>query len=158
MTYENVRPPSIRWNVNAKAWPESDFDQERRLVASLSDTAEDRELLVGNVDTLEAIHRVTHGRPAGAFRSDAALVVRCDDCGGRSIAWVVWTAGRPLFIGDRGGGKASVALLDVAPFARPTFRCRKVRWSFSWPLSDVPGQGARRAEVRVEHRAGDTLS
>lgn len=147
----NILAPSVRW----KTWkpnPNMDYLRERAAAVELDPVA--RAVTLAAFDTFDALRRASAGRTHADIRSAASLTVRCDDCGGRAVAWVVWVDGRPLFIGDRGAGIASVLLLDVPGFAPPRFRCRSERWNFTWSVDELPGPGARSEVLHVSHSAG----
>lgn len=144
----NVLAPSVRW----KTWrpsPTNESLRQRAMAAGLDSTS--LAVTLGSLDTLDALAKVCAGRPPAAVRSAASLTVRCGDCDGRAVAWVLWVSGRPLFLGDTGEGNASALLLDVPGFAPPRFRCRSVTWGFTWGVSDLPRPGAMPEVMRVGH-------
>lgn len=146
-------PPSVRWKTFTAAGRYY-YDEQRRITREIGapiSTPGDVRLMLGNYDAMEALDVLCAGRTPAEVRSAASLTVRCDDCRGAAIAWVFWVEGRPLFMGDQGGnGNAWVSLLDVPELAKP-FRCRRVRWSFTWPANDVPGPGAAPEQLRLRH-------
>jgi hypothetical protein len=111
---------------------------------------EDRDLMMANALAIEAIAELTKLHPPAELRRRAALVIRCDDCAGRAVAWVAWIRGHPLFVGEHGQGKVMISLLDEDVFAAPTFRCRRASWRLL-SLDDLPGPGAAPATRRVTH-------
>lgn len=91
----------------------------------------------------------------------AALVIRCTDCGGRTVAVVAWLGGRPL--------AAAAEMNDRHARARRIGR----RWAFTWAdrgtvlhlrcrarrhvvdlaelRAGLPPPGRHRAEIHVRH-------
>lgn len=113
-------------------------------------------------DTDRAYERMAAALSPAEMRKRASLVLRCADCGGRVVGWVLWLEGRPLFVGIAGHGSNTAYLLDVPLFAPPVLRCRARSWRFgnAWSsgieFPEFPGPGERRAERRLQH--DDALS
>lgn len=148
------RPPSMDWDIDPN---NLDIHRERYAaeVAYLREHGpEDLPMASAQMAMFDAAYRVLGSETPRSLRKRASLVVRCDDCSGRAIAWLAWVGGRPLFLGEerRSGGRVVVSLLDEPTFAAPHFCCRKATYVFGYDLDpEMPGPGGRRAQWRVVH-------
>jgi hypothetical protein len=121
-----------------------------RVAGAAAGTDDERELMMAQADALETIEALSQLCPPPEMRKRAALIIRCEDCDGRAVAWVTWIQGRPLFVGEYGKDAVMVSLLDVELFAAPWFRCRKRSWRLR-AVEDLPGPGAPGVSRRVHH-------
>lgn len=152
MTAEALVPPSLPFDAQMPA-----AQVRERYAAMLREWADDAEpdelrLMREQFDMLTTAAELMEGRTPRQVRERARLLFRCDDCGGRAVAWVVVTQGRPLFIGEAGKGRAVVLALDVSGWAAPTFRCRKRAHRLtSEQVAQVSRHAGGPAEIRLTH-------
>ncbi|GAA1911380.1 hypothetical protein GCM10009737_11010 [Nocardioides lentus] len=126
----------------------------RRALEVLANDPEGRAISAANLAMFEAAEALLEGRSPREVRKRASLLVRCQDCGGRVIAWVVWLQGRPLFLGeDSEPSYAVVSLLDDDNFAWPRYSCRRRSFQMGVEvhMSAIPAPGAPSVECRVRH-------